>query len=167
MKTIGFKPENFDLLVEQLTRPDDPPKLTTTRAGDKTKRFHVGERVEARCNKDHRAVECEVTSLTPKLMMEMTDADARADGFSDKDELWNALRAVNKGRHVGAAQPMTIIGLRVVGPERDTRFEAFTDHQIFCLRDGLEHLPALCGDSARLYDALCVDYKRRKPGVQA
>lgn len=45
MKTIRFKAENFDLLLQ-----GPAVKSTTIRAGDKTKRFKVGERIAiARC----------------------------------------------------------------------------------------------------------------------
>jgi hypothetical protein len=112
VKTIRFKSENFDLLLQGPT-----VKSTTIRAGDRTKELWVGRRVEARVadrkRQDYRAVECELTSLEVKKANDLTDIDGRADGFKDSGELLMALFKLNGNLRLGDA--VTIIGLRLVG----------------------------------------------------
>ena len=134
MKTIRFKRENFDLLLQ-----GPSVKSTTIRAGDKTERFRVGERVEAR-TKD-RAVECEVTMLFTRALWDLTNLDAKRDGFQTQEELVAALRRINRG--IPDAALVTIIGLRVAGKVRDTRFEVFSDEDLRALLGQAHALLAL------------------------
>jgi len=161
VKTIGFKPENFVLLLQG---PD--VKSTTIRAGDKTKRFRVGERVEARCNKDHRAVECSVTSLRVCTVDDLGDHNARDDGLANIRELWAVLQKLNPGMALGDS--VTIVGLRVVGEVRDTWWEPFPVKALVTLSDALylryANDPQTAGE---LQEQIERELQRRKPGVEA
>jgi len=161
VRTLRFLPKNFDLLLQ-----GPSVKRTTIRAGDKSKRFYVGEIIEARCNRDHRAVECDVTRMVACTVNDLGDHNARDDGFATIQQVWAVLQKLNPGMTLG--DTVTIIGLRVVGEVRDTRFEAFTDHELetmhHYLNQGGTYLEGGCDSRLRIETR--TELNRRKTGVQ-
>lgn len=158
MKTIRFKPENFDLLLQGPT-----VKSTTIRAGDKTARFHVGERVE--CRDKTRAVECEVTGMELTTLGGIDETRARADGFESRRLCVNELLRLNRRKEF-LADHYTIIGLRIIGEVRDTRFEVFDYEELGKI---VRVVGAGTQDYAgrRLVKGAYYELARRQPEVQA
>ena len=159
MKTIGFKPENFDLLLK-----GPEVKSTIIMAGDKTKRFHVGERIEAVCKKNHRAVECEVTRIHLTMPENLDDHDAQADGFATRADLICVLKKLNP--RLQPEDDATIIGLRVVGDVRDTFWEDVPDSMLMAVGVGLAAVPCY-GRVRSTLESVQVEQARRGLGVQA
>ncbi|RLE46190.1 MAG: ASCH domain-containing protein [Candidatus Methanomethylicota archaeon] len=88
MERINFDPEYVNLILEG-------EKTTTVRRGIKS--YPVGRLVELTVNNSTVFALAKVKKVVVKRVKELTDEDARRDGFGNKSELIEALRRIYGG----------------------------------------------------------------------
>jgi len=84
-------------------------KVTTIRRGIRD--FKVGEKVLI-TSRDRIYAEAEITGIKYLKIHDLTDEDALKDGFSSKEELFNALKKYYGS--IKSSDTVTVIGFRIV-----------------------------------------------------
>ncbi|WP_280109488.1 ASCH domain-containing protein [Ferroglobus placidus] len=100
---MNFDPEFVEMILKK-------GKTTTVRRG--IKRYPVGKIVELTVNYEPFA-KAKIERVVVKRVSELTDEDARRDGFESKEELINALKKIYG--NINENEFVTIVHFSLVG----------------------------------------------------
>ncbi len=107
MERINFDPEYVELILEGR-------KTTTVRKGIKS--YPVGRIVELTVNNAKPFALAKIKKVVVKRVSELSDSDAKLDGFESRDELISALRRIYGD--VRDSEFVTVVHFEVVKPLR-------------------------------------------------
>ncbi len=107
MERINFDPEYVELILEGR-------KTTTVRKGIKS--YPVGRIVELTVNNTKPFALARIEKVVVKRVSELSDSDAKLDGFESRDELISALRRIYGD--VRDSEFVTVVHFEVVKPLR-------------------------------------------------